>query len=117
MENIGIIGENLATCYLVNKGYQILERNFKVRFGEIDIITQKGKLISFVEVKCRKSSKYGLPEESVTFKKRKKIIRVAQYYIVKHNLNDHFFSFDVISILLAQKQLLKMYHIKNAFNQ
>jgi putative endonuclease len=117
MNNTGQIGEELAIQYLTKKGYYILDQNFKVPFGEIDIITEKNNCICFVEVKCRKSKKYGLPEEAITSYKKKKIIRVAQYYIKKKHIKNRIIRFDVVSIQFDQHQLKAIRHITNAFIQ
>ena len=79
--NSGKIGEDAVEKYLKNNGYEILERNFHSRWGEIDIIAKKEKCIVFVEVKTRKSVKYGTPAEFVTGTKIKKIIKTAVLYL------------------------------------
>jgi len=117
MNNLGQIGEDLAIQCLIRKGYQILEQNFKVPFGEIDIIAEKNNCICFVEVKSRKSKKYGLPEEAITPHKRKKIIRVAQFYIKQKQVKNRIFRFDVISVQFDQYILKEIRHITNAFIQ
>ena len=116
MNDIGQFGEKLACQYLRKKGYSILEQNFTVPFGEIDIIAEKNKLICFVEVKCRKSKKYGLPEEAITSYKKKKIIQVAQSYIKKKRIKDRKYRFDVVAIQFDQHQLAAIRHITNAFH-
>lgn len=75
--------EQIAADYLKANGYEILERNFYSRYGEIDIIAQENNVLVFVEVKYRKNSSYGYPEESVNVYKQKRIIRSAKYYIYK----------------------------------
>ncbi len=117
MNNIGQIGEDLASQYLVRKGYNIIEQNFKVPFGEIDIIAEIKNCICFVEVKCRKSKKYGLPEEAITSNKKKKIIRVAQFYIKKKQIKNRILRFDVISIQFDQDLLEEIKHFTAAFIQ
>ena len=117
MENIGEVGENLARNYLVSNGYCILEINYTVPFGEIDIIAEINRCICFIEVKCRKSRKYGLPEEAVTSHKKKKIIKVAQFYINKKKIKNKLFRFDVISVQFEQSLLKEIKHITNAFIQ
>ena len=78
----GQSGEELACAYLVQQNYQILERNFTCKQGEIDIIAfdNKNKELVFIEVKSRTSAKYGLPSEAVGKNKKRHIIRVAKYY-------------------------------------
>ncbi|MFA6711869.1 MAG: YraN family protein [Candidatus Caldatribacteriota bacterium] len=116
MNNIGKIGEELARHYLSKKGYHILEQNYRVVFGEIDIIAEKNNCICFIEVKCRKSQKYGLPEESITKYKMNKIIKVAQLYIKQKGIEDKLFRFDVITLQFNHRLLANIKHIPNAFH-
>ncbi len=90
--------ESEAISYLKKNGYKILEKNFRTRFGEIDIIAIEKDVIVFVEVKSRKSLNYGHPKESVDFRKQQKISKVALYYLKKNNLFDCSARFDVITI-------------------
>ncbi|MDD4362775.1 MAG: YraN family protein [Atribacterota bacterium] len=115
MKFTGSKGEDIACQYLIKNGYKILEKNFKVSFGEIDLIVNKNNIICFVEVKTRNSLIYGLPEEAITEKKKSKIIKVAQYYIKKKHLYNYLFRFDVISIKLKNNNLENIKFIKNAF--
>lgn len=97
-QQLGKIGENLASEYLEKQGYLILERNFACRRGEIDIIAKDEKEFVFVEVKTRKSLKFGYPAEAVTNIKRKHMQKAAQYYLYKNKLNGRYVRFDVIEI-------------------
>lgn len=113
---IGKTGENLATKYLKKINYKILERNFRYRKEEIDIIAYdiKQNEIVFIEVKTRTSMKYGRPCEAVKGDKQKHIKRVAQYYTLKHKIRRQAARFDVIEILL-NNNTYKIEHIKQAF--
>lgn len=82
--SFGDLGEDYAARLLKKKGYKIIERNFRTKLGEIDIVTRVGDSLIFVEVKTRWSKKYGLPEEAVTPWKLAKIRRVAQYFFISH---------------------------------
>ncbi|MBP3703091.1 MAG: YraN family protein [Lachnospiraceae bacterium] len=96
---IGKEKEDLAVSYLEKKGYQILERNFFMRGGEIDIIASGESTIIFVEVKYRNTVKHGTPEEAVTYQKQLRIAKTALYYIKKRNIPlESSFRFDVIVI-------------------
>lgn len=110
MFNLGKIGENKAAKFLQQKGYQIIEKNFKSKFGEIDIIAKKNNLIVFVEVKTRSSKNFGSGFESVDSRKIEKIIKTANYFISVKNLHDNLLRFDIISIDQG-----KITHIENAF--
>jgi putative endonuclease len=83
-QRVGRWGEQAATEYLEKQGYIILERNFRSAHGEVDIIARQGNALVFVEVKARSSNRYGLPEYSVTPKKRMHLMSAAQEYILAH---------------------------------
>ncbi|WP_131068253.1 YraN family protein [Clostridioides difficile] len=106
----GDFGEKVAVNYLLSKGAKILEKNYRLKIGEI--IAKMEDEIIFVEVKSRSNIKFGYPCESVSFKKRKKIIGVANYYIIKNNLNNTPARSDVIEVYLLEKRIN---HIMNAF--
>jgi len=91
--------EDTAVELLLNKGYQIIKRNFIYgRIGEIDIVAKDGNTVVFVEVKSRKTNEYGSPLESVTPKKQKILRRVAEGYYYINKLNDVESRFDIIAI-------------------
>lgn len=117
MKSIGKIGEEMAVQFLSKNGYNILDKNIKAPFGEIDIIAEKDNCVCFVEVKSRKTEKYGLPEEAITQVKKNKIIKVAQFYIKKKHIKHKLFRFDVISINFNKNFGQRIRHIANAFSQ
>lgn len=114
MENKRAIGrekEQLAQEYLKAQGYQIVEKNFYTRFGEIDIIARDGAYLVFLEVKYRRSAAGGYPAEAVDRRKQQRIYRAAQYYLYKRGLPaDIPCRFDVAAIQGDEITL-----IKNAF--
>ena len=95
----GDIGENKAVRYLPDKGYEILETNYKNKLGEIDIIAKDDTRIVFVEVKARATAKYGYPREAVNEYKQRKIRMVAESYLKSKRLLNSYIRFDVIEIL------------------
>ena len=95
----GNIGENKAVKYLTDKGYEILETNYKNKLGEIDIIAKDDTRIVFVEVKARATAKYGYPREAVNEYKQRKIRMVAESYLKSKRLLNSYIRFDVIEIL------------------
>lgn len=95
----GDIGENKAVKYLTDKGYEIIETNYKNKIGEIDIIAKEGERIVFVEVKARTTAKYGYPREAVNEFKQRKIRMVAESYLKSKRLLNSYIRFDVIEIL------------------
>jgi len=99
--SIGKLGEQIAAIYLQKKDYKIIERNFRCKTGEIDIIASKpNKSVSFVEVKCRVGKGHGMPYESVTVGKQKKLYSAIQLYILQNKLNESKLNIEVISIIL-----------------
>ncbi len=101
---LGKLGEEIAVCYLEANQYKILEKNFYFHHKEIDIIAKKKQTIVFIEVKLRTNEKYGLPIEAVTMQKKRNICYVATYYLAKNNLLENPIQFDVIEILINEKQ-------------
>ena len=113
---IGILGEKIANNYLINKNYKILEKNFRYKYGEIDLITLDNitNEIVFIEVKTRCNLKYGTGGEAVNIKKQIKIINTAKRYIYLNKLEYRNIRFDVIEIYLSN-QKYKINHFKNTF--
>ncbi len=95
----GNAAEDAAVGFLEAKGYQVLERNYKNKFGEIDIIGRQNGIICFVEVKARHSINQGLPQEAVSAAKQRKISKVAVSYLKSKNLLDSPARFDVLALL------------------
>ncbi|QHI73158.1 YraN family protein [Aminipila terrae] len=112
--SLGVQGEEVAANYLKNKGYQVLERNFRCRMGEVDIIACIDRTLVFVEVKTRRSLSYGLPCESVTKTKQLHLRRVAAFYVMKNNIGNISRRIDVVEILYrGEKAYIR--HTENAF--
>ncbi|MFO8240758.1 MAG: YraN family protein [Dissulfuribacterales bacterium] len=97
-KELGEKAEGLAEAFFKERGYNVLERNYRVRWGEIDLILEDRSRIIFVEVKSRLSSKYGQPQEAITHHKRRQIIRVAKWYLQKKGYLDREIRFDVLAI-------------------
>ena len=95
---IGRLAEDKAVDLLKKKGYRIIERNFRTKSGEIDIIAEDGNTVVFVEVRFRKNKAFGTPEETIDQKKIKKIILTANRYISMKNLTGKDIRFDVIAV-------------------
>lgn len=113
MNRYGKFGENIATLYLLFHGYTILDRNFRSRFGEIDIIARKRNLIVFVEVKARGKKSLATPGSYVDEIKQQKIIKTAQLYILYKKIDGAEMRFDVIEV--RKKLFRPVTRIKNAF--
>ncbi len=109
---LGRLGEKEAEKYLTFQNYRIIERNFRTRNGEIDLIAKEKNILVFVEVKARRNNKFGLPEEAITPAKIKALIRSAQYYLLTHNQSSASYRIDVVSIKLDENdkpELIKLY--------
>ena len=116
-KEVARIGERLAAQYLKEQGYQILEHNYRLRTGEIDLIAKEGERIVFVEVKTRRTLKFGVPQAAVTLAKQKQISKIALSYLQTHDMLDMPCRFDVVAIFLSSKSTpVKLEHIQNAFD-
>lgn len=114
-KEVGKKGEEVAASFLRKKGYHILDKNFRCRLGEIDIIAQKDDQIVFVEVKTRKNLNFGLPQQAVTYFKKKRLTKLAQFYLAVHRLADFSCRFDVIAVMLNQDSVDSVHLVENAF--
>jgi putative endonuclease len=100
----GKAGEEAAVRFLKSRGYRILERNYKNKFGEIDIIARQKGVICFLEVKARHSLVFGSPQEAVSPVKQRQICRVAVEYLKKNNFLEQAARFDVVALLYADEK-------------
>jgi putative endonuclease len=101
---IGQFGEKIAACFITDSGSSIICRNYKCRYGEIDIISISGKDIIFTEVKTRNNINFGYPFESVNESKIKKIKNTSQYFLLNENLSQNYeynLRFNIISIVIS----------------
>lgn len=95
-------GERLAGLFLSNKGYKILEYNFRKGYGEIDIIATDKDTLVFIEVKTRISRKFGSPLEAITFWKIKSLIKTGQYYKMTHPKLPDSLRIDAVSVIFSK---------------
>ena len=95
-QRIGKWGEDTAVEYLTQREYEIVARNVRTPYGEIDIVAKQGDVIIFVEVKARTSNTMGLPEEAITPRKREHMLAAADHYAAEHEI-DHW-QIDVVAI-------------------
>lgn len=97
---IGSRQEELAAAYLEQRGVRILERNYRSRQGEIDLIARDGDYLVFIEVKFRKDNRHGVPAEAVNARKQQRIRHTAAYYLYQSRYGDDVpCRFDVVAIL------------------
>ena len=112
----GIEGEDIAARALKKSRYKIIERNYRTPVGEIDIIARDRKCLVFVEVRTRSSVEFGLPQETVVARKRQRICRAAKWYLQKEHADDAECRFDIVAVVLDEKQKKPQVEIiRNAF--
>jgi putative endonuclease len=111
---VGKAGEEAAVRYLCQQGYRIVERNYRCRFGEIDLIARDGKTLTFIEVKTRRSQRFGPAAAAVTLEKQRHLIKASQLYLIQKRKAYELCRFDVVTIELgAQEPRIEL--IKDAF--
>ncbi|MFH0732932.1 MAG: YraN family protein [Candidatus Omnitrophota bacterium] len=116
MNKTGLIGERIALSYLKRLGYKIIERNFRLKCGEIDIIARDGECMCFIEVRARASNSFAEPFETVDYIKQKKLTQAAKIWVSKHKCEDDICRFDIVSILLDENyKMTQMRLFKDAF--
>ena len=111
---LGKSGEESAVGFLKKSGYKIVVKNYKTKLGEIDIIAHDKDTIAFIEVKTRRSDRFGLPQEAVLSAKQRQMAKAALVFLKENNLLDKKARFDVVSVMYSQG-VPKLDLIKNAF--
>jgi putative endonuclease len=114
LRGVGQEWERLAERHLKEAGYRIRERNYRTRVGEIDFVAQDGDVLCFVEVKGRRGTGFGMPEEAVHAEKQRRIFRAAQAYLQREKLESSPCRFDVVSIL-QHDSVSKVAILRDAF--
>ena len=117
-QTFGRAGEDVAARFLESKGYRILARRYRTRVGEIDLVAMTGDLVVFIEVKTRRGTAYGLPEESVHPLKQARLSKVAAQFLSGHPSLDHgglCCRFDVVAIVWQEGRRPCLEHIEDAF--
>jgi putative endonuclease len=111
---VGKAGEEAALQYLCRHGYRIVERNYRCRFGEIDLIARDGSMLVFVEVKTRRTQMYGPAAAAVTHGKQQHLIKASQAYLMQRKMADELCRFDVVTVAIdVQPPHIEL--IKDAF--
>ncbi len=113
--SLGGRGEMVGTAYLAEKGYKILETNYRCPLGEIDVVAVKGERIIFVEIKTRSGEHFGRPEESVHGFKQRKLTQLAHWYLKDKKLLNKPAGFAVLAITWKEKDNPQIRLIENAF--
>ena len=115
-KTIGAEGESRATAYLESKGFEIIERNWRTKGGEIDIIADKNDTIVFVEVKTLPNGTLDMIQRELNSQKRQRIIKTSKRFLLKHReYNNSYVRYDVI--VIDMPGLEPVYHIENAFSE
>ena len=114
-QSLGRRGEDLACAELEKRGYVIIDRRFRTRCGELDIVARDGHVLVFVEVRARSGSNFGTPLESVTWKKRQRLSQMAASYLCLRRMAGMACRFDVVAIVERQgTQTLEL--VRGAFD-
>lgn len=112
---LGQWGEKLAAIHLEASGLTIIERNWRCRGGEIDLVARDDETIVFVEVKTRRGRDYGAPEEALTPHKARKLLELGQQYMADRELDDVDWRVDLVAVELDERgRLLRCDHVPNA---
>lgn len=115
-----VTGENAeknALAYLEENGLQMLEKNFRSRYGEIDLIMRDGEMLVFVEVRYRETDHFGDGADSITVAKRNRIIKTANHFLTTRKLENSICRFDVVSASNSDDTRLQLKWIKDAFEE
>ncbi len=113
-QETGRTGENIAAQHLIEKGFVIIERNWRHKHLEVDLIANKGKILHFIEVKTRTSLKFGYPEESISKEKMQFLKFASAAYQYQHP-NWKYIQFDVVAILLRGQNAIEIFMIDDVY--
>jgi len=115
---VGRRGEQLAAAHLEELGWVVCDMNYRCAAGEMDIVALDGECLAFVEVRTRRGRSHGLPVESITIAKKKKLIEVAETYLQEHSSQRLDWRIDVVSILMSRGgRVLQMELLTNAVEE
>ena len=113
---LGRLGEAAAAHALERAGFRVVERRYRRRVGEIDIIAEQGELVVFVEVKTRHSERYGTPGESITAGQRRRMARAALDFLTRRRWLERPCRFDVVEVYATNEVISRVRHIEGAFH-
>lgn len=113
-KRLGAWGEKVAADHLKASGYELVDRNWRCRQGEIDLVVRKGQELVFVEVKTRRGQQAGMPEEGLTRRKSQKLVNLAKLYLAEHDLTADW-RIDLVAVELdSSGKFVRCEHIPNA---
>ncbi len=108
-------GEGAAAQFLERRGYAICARNFRCRYGELDVVAEKDGTICFVEVRMRSSAIWGDPSHTISWSKQRRVVKAALHYLLAHGMKGKMIRFDVVSIV-GRGGAAAVEHLPNAFD-
>ncbi|CCG04611.1 YraN family protein [Blastococcus saxobsidens] len=113
---LGVHGERIAVAFLADLGLRVLDRNWRCREGELDIVARDGDALVFCEVKTRRGTGYGQPVEAVTQAKSRRIRVLAQRWLAAHDEHAPEVRFDVVGVLVRPERPALVTHLRAAFS-
>lgn len=114
-KRLGDWGEAEVAAYLAGRGYTILARNWRCRYGELDIVARQGQVLAIVEVKTRRSNRYMFPREAVDYRKRQRLLRAGEAWLAAHPEEDGAVRFDVAEVYPAPEGRSRIQYLEDAF--
>jgi len=115
-DRLGVRGERIAAAYLTDIGLRVLDRNWRCREGELDLVARDGDALVFCEVKTRRGTGFGHPVEAVTGAKQKRLRTLAQRWLAAHDEHAPDLRFDVVGVLVRPSQPALVTHLRAAFS-
>ena len=112
---LGVHGERIAVAFLTDRGLRVLDRNWRCREGELDIVARDGEALVFCEVKTRRGVGYGHPVEAVTPAKQRRLRTLAQRWLAAHDEHAPELRFDVVGVLVRPARPASVTHLRAAF--
>lgn len=113
-QELGLLGERHAERWLVARGWRVLARRFRSGHRDLDLVVERSGTVAFVEVKARRSRRWGHPVEAVDWRKQRELVRSAQVWIARHGGAGTAYRFDVIGVLVDGDRV-RVRHVENAF--
>lgn len=114
-QDLGLLGERIAARWLMRDGWQVVAHRFRVGHRDIDLIMRRDHVVAFVEVKARRSERFGSPVEAVHYRKRRELVRSARVWVDRHGAGPLWYRFDVVGVLISG-HTVRVRHVPSAFD-